>query len=395
MKRARLTLFLAGLAPTVGVRLSLTELHARTAVTTSRRGAITCLASGPCPFSLPPCPFGSSSTSDAPTGSATAPPPPPSAFEAATALEQRVQEALGVDTPLVCSALSLAIESVLTATSEELGQLSVVFNASSSLGLATRGELDSVRVRAAGWSSGGLRASEIAIDASDIRLVPLNPLAPLAQQLPNLARPAELGFSLRFSQDDLNRSPVLFALLQELLRELLRSGISAAMGEVLPRDSSLKIDLTRVEALQEGRVVLQADAEATAADGSVRTLQGMRVRTFVRLSGGMVLLDSPELVSSFEGFGAKIELGLPFLRGAGIPVPEPLRLSSLVVDNGGVAIEGTVDLQPIDYADLASALSDLQEAAQNTPQAVPADPGVVDVRGTDSGGLNLRRIESS
>jgi len=306
-----------------------------------------------------------------------------------------VQEALGVDTPLVCSALSLAIESVLTATSEELGQLSVVFNASSSLGLATRGELDSVRVRAAGWSSGGLRASEIAIDASDIRLVPLNPLAPLAQQLPNLARPAELGFSLRFSQDDLNRSPVLFALLQELLRELLRSGISAAMGEVLPRDSSLKIDLTRVEALQEGRVVLQADAEATAADGSVRTLQGMRVRTFVRLSGGMVLLDSPELVSSFEGFGAKIELGLPFLRGAGIPVPEPLRLSSLVVDNGGVAIEGTVDLQPIDYADLASALSDLQEAAQNTPQAVPADPGVVDVRGTDSGGLNLRRIESS
>jgi len=395
MKRARLTLFLAGLAPTVGVRLSLTELHARTAVTTSRRGAITCSASGPCPFSLPPCPFGSSSTSDAPTGSATAPPPPPSAFEAATALEQRVQEALGVDTPLVCSALSLAIESVLTATSEELGQLSVVFNASSSLGLATRGELDSVRVRAAGWSSGGLRASEIAIDASDIRLVPLNPLAPLAQQLPNLARPAELGFSLRFSQDDLNRSPVLFALLQELLRELLRSGISAAMGEVLPRDSSLKIDLTRVEALQEGRVVLQADAEATAADGSVRTLQGMRVRTFVRLSGGMVLLDSPELVSSFEGFGAKIELGLPFLRGAGIPVPEPLRLSSLVVDNGGVAIEGTVDLQPIDYADLASALSDLQEAAQNTPQAVPADPGVVDVRGTDSGGLNLRRIESS
>lgn len=141
--------------------------------------------------------------------------------------------------------------------------------------------------------------------------------------------------------------------------------------------------------------MLQADAEATAADGSVRTLQGMRVRTFVRLSGGMVLLDSPELVSSFEGFGAKIELGLPFLRGAGIPVPEPLRLSSLVVDNGGVAIEGTVDLQPIDYADLASALSDLQEAAQNTPQAVPADPGVVDVRGTDSGGLNLRRIESS
>lgn len=293
-----------------------------------------------------------------------------------------MQEALGVDTPLVCSALSLAIESVLTATADELGSLSVVFNASSSLGLATQGELESVRVRAAGWSSGGLRASEIAIDASDIKLVPLNPLNPMSQQLPNLARPAELAFSVRFSQDDLNRSPVLFALLQELLRELLRSGISAAMGEVLPRDSSLKIDLTRVEALQEGRVVLQADAEATAADGSVRSLQGMRVRTYVRLSQGMILLVSPELVSSFEGFGAKLELGLPFLRGAGIPVPEPLRLSSLVIDNGGVAIRGTVDLQPIDYADLASALQDLQAAAQN-PQAVPSEPGVVDVQSTD------------
>ena len=303
----------------------------------------------------------------------------------------------------------------------------------SSLGLATKGELESVRVRAAGWSSGGLRASEIAIDASDIKLVPLNPLNPMAQQLPNLARPAELAFSLRFSQDDLNRSPVLFALLQELLpnphphhstltftlsltptfhpnphpnpnllqellRELLRSGISAAMGEVLPADSSLKIDLTRVEALQEGRVVLQADAEATAADGSVRTLQGMRVRTFVRLSGGggtqqQINLDSPELVSSFQGFGAKIELGLPFMRGAAIPVPKPLRLRSLVVDNGGIAVEGLVDLQPIDYADLASALQELQDAAQNTPQAVSTDPGVVDVRGTESGGPQFRRIE--
>lgn len=312
-----------------------------------------------------------------------------------------MQEALGVDTPLVCSALSLAIESVLTATADELGSLSVVFNASSSLGLATKGELDSVRVRAAGWSSGGLRASEIAIDASDIKLVPLEPLNPMSQQLPNLAQPAELAFSVRFSQDDLNRSPVLFALLQELLRELLRSGISAAMGEVLPADSSLKIDLTRVEALQEGRVVLQADAEATAADGSVRTLQGMRVRTFVRLSGGgatqqQIFLDRPELVSSFEGFGAKVELGLPFLRGAAIPVPKPLRLRSLVVDNGGIGVEGLVELQPIDYADLASALQELQDAAQNTPQAVPTEPapeGVVDVRGTESGGPQLRRLE--
>eukprot|EP00908_Phaeocystis_cordata_P020345 Transcript_32011.p1 GENE.Transcript_32011~~Transcript_32011.p1 ORF type:complete len:383 (-),score=124.97 Transcript_32011:202-1350(-) len=353
----------------------------------SRRGAVLCSANQ-CPLTgleLPPCPFSSDSGTAADSSSTG----PPSAFDAATALERRVQDALGVDVPLVCSALSVALESVLAATADELGSLSVTFNASSTLGLATRGELDSVRVRVNGWSSGGLRASEVEIDGSDLRLVPINPLA---QQLPNLARPAELTFRTRFSQDDLNRSPVLFALLQELLRELLRSGISAAIGEVLPRDSSLRFDLTRVEALQEGRVVLQADAEATAADGTRTTLQGLRVRTFVRLSQGMILLVSPELVSSFEGFGAKVELGLPFLRGAGIPVPEPLRLRSLLVDNGGIDVRGSVVLQPIDYADLASALSDLQEAAQSTPQAVSADPDVVDVAGSeDTEGYGLMR----
>ena len=221
----RSALLLACLTPTGSLRCAVTELRAK--AVPGRRSAVTCSALPDCPFKLPPCPFGSSSSSssDAPADSATgpAPPPPPTAFEAATALEKRVQEALGVDTPLVCSALSLAIESVLTATADELGSLSVVFNASSSLGLATKGELDSVRVRAAGWSSGGLRASEIAIDASDIKLVPLEPLNPMSQQLPNLAQPAELAFSVRFSQDDLNRSPVLFALLQELTLTPIRT----------------------------------------------------------------------------------------------------------------------------------------------------------------------------
>ena len=55
-------------------------------------------------------------------------------------------------------------------------------------------------------------------------------------------------------------------------------------------------------------------------------------------------------------------------------------------------MRGSVVLQPIDYADLASALSDLQEAAQSTPQAVPADPDVVDVAGSeDTEGYGLMR----
>ena len=279
-----------------------TRHSTRVATSTVRCAATTC----PLGLELPECPvFGGRTSSLNDTATATATP-----FDAATALERRVQVALGTSTPLVCEALSAATDTVLRAASEELGSLSVAFNASSSLGLLARGELDSLSIRAAGLSSGGVRVSTLALDAADVRLVPLNPLE--QQLLPNLARPTELQFSLRFSQDDLNRSPVVFAAIQELLREVLRSGISAAIGEVLPREyENIRFDLRRVESLQRGRVVLQADAEATGADGTRTRLEGMRVRTSIRLDrlSNMVLLDSPELISSFEGFGAKIELG--------------------------------------------------------------------------------------
>tara|TARA_B110001452_G_scaffold264495_1_gene267586 strand:- start:195 stop:1349 length:1155 start_codon:yes stop_codon:yes gene_type:complete len=366
-------------APALSLRVStprVTTRHStRVATSTVRCAATTC----PLGLELPECPvFGGRTSSLNDTATATATP-----FDAATALERRVQVALGTSTPLVCEALSAATDTVLRAASEELGSLSVAFNASSSLGLLARGELDSLSIRAAGLSSGGVRVSTLALDAADVRLVPLNPLE--QQLLPNLARPTELQFSLRFSQDDLNRSPVVFAAIQELLREVLRSGISAAIGEVLPREyENIRFDLRRVESLQRGRVVLQADAEATGADGTRTRLEGMRVRTSIRLDrlSNMVLLDSPELISSFEGFGAKIELGLPFLRGAGIPLPEPLRLSSIVVDDGAVDVAGAVALQPINYADIAAYLDELQRAAQaTTPQAVP----------TESNGLAVRR----
>ena len=364
------SLLLGIVTPALSLRAAPPHLSARTA---TRRATVRCAAAA-CPFGLqlPECPlFGRDATTTNDTATAT----PPSAFEAATALERRVQTALGTSTPLVCEALTVATETVLRAASEELGSLSVTFNASSSLGLLARGELDSFSVRAAGLSSGGLRATALSLDAANVRLVPLNPLE--QQLLPNLAQSAELQFSIRFSQDDLNRSPVIFAAIQELLRELLRSGISAAIGEVLPREyESLVFDLRRVEALQRGRVVLEADAAATQTDGTVTRLQGLRVRTSVRLDkvSNMVLLDSPELISSFEGFGAKIELGLPFLRGAGIPLPEPLRLSSIVVDNGGIDVAGAVVLQPINYADIATYLDELQRAAQaTTPQAVATE----------------------
>lgn len=169
---------------------------------------------------------------------------------------------------------------------------------------------------------------------------PGNPLV-LPPRLPNLASPATIGFELRFTQDDINKSPVLFNALQELLRELIRSGISSAIGAALPRDSeSLQINLVRVEALEANRIVLVADAEATQSDGNRVQLRGMRVRTAPRASAGqrLVLLDRPELMSSFEGFGAKLEVGLPFLRAAGIPLPDAISIDRILVRDGAVQV---------------------------------------------------------
>jgi len=144
-----------------------------------------------------------------------------------------------------------------------------------------------------------------------------------------------------------------------------------------------------VEAPQAGRLVLVADAEATQADGSVLRLNGMRVRTRPRASVGasLIVLDSPELVSSFEGFGAKVELGLPFLRAAGVPLPPDVSITRLHVDDGAVSIEGTFTLRPIDYDALLAianaAAQELQQtSASGAQQRRPPEAVAVDVEVT-------------
>ena len=168
---------------------------------------------------------------------------------------------------------------------------------------------------------------------------------------------------------DINNSPVALAALQEVLRELVRSGVSAAIGEALPRDrSALQINLVSVEAPQKGRLVLVADAEVTQSDGRIVRLSGMRVRTTPKADGSLLVLDRPELVSSFEGFGAKLEVGLPFLRAAGIPLPDDLKLTGLRVDDGAILCDGELTLRPIDYDELLSIATAAAASAQQQQQ---------------------------
>ncbi|KAL3918836.1 MAG: hypothetical protein SGPRY_005858 [Prymnesium sp.] len=327
-----------------------------------------------CP--LPPCPFnndeksgGKSNATDKADGTGS---PADAITRAAESLERSIQDTLSTSEPLACTAAEVAIESAFRVACEELASCNVTVKSGSSLRLL-QGELDF---------------------ASDVTIDPGNPLV-LPPRLPNLASPATIGFELRFTQDDINKSPVLFNALQELLRELIRSGISSAIGAALPRDSeSLQINLVRVEALEANRIVLVADAEATQSDGNRVQLRGMRVRTAPRASAGqrLVLLDRPELMSSFEGFGAKLEVGLPFLRAAGIPLPDAISIDRILVRDGAVQVSQVaatagfatqiraercvVPVKPIDYEDLARSLQRLQDEVQ---QAASQQPVTVDV----------------
>ena len=135
--------------------------------------------------------------------------------------------------PLACQAAEAAVDTIVRTTAEELGSLAVSFNASSSSGLLLRGELLSARVEATAIAAAGLRASSLTLSSDGVDFVVPNAFASTP---PNLKAPATVGFSVRCTQDDINRSPVIFGALQEILREVVRTGVSAAIGEALPRD---------------------------------------------------------------------------------------------------------------------------------------------------------------
>jgi len=299
------------------------------------------------------------------------------ATQAADTLERSLQSTLGASKPFACSSAEIALETILRIACEELASCEATVDASSSARLL-RGELRLARLSASGLSLAGLRLSTLELNAEDVVIDPGSFLAN-PPRLPNLVAPVTARFGVRLAQDDINRSPILFSAIQELLREVLRTGVSAAIGETLPRDaSSLKINLVRVESLAAGRIVLVADADALKEDGTTLELRGMRVRTTPRASAGqrLILLDKPELVSSFEGFGAKVEVGLPFLRAAGIPLPDAVSIDRITVEDGAMQVDGTVRLQPIDYQELARSTQRLREELQD---AAAQQPVTVDV----------------
>lgn len=203
---------------------------------------------------LPPCPlFGEkapSPSSPSSPSSPRTPSPPPPAEALALSLERSAQQVLGIQGTIAAVAAEAAIETGLRLICDELGSLQVDVAAESSwqmLALPQKpGSVDSASISATGVSAAGLRAAACSLSFPRGLSVMLgNPLA-TPPTLPNLAEATEASFSVRLSQDDLTRSPILFASLEALLRELIRTGASSAIGRSLPADSSaLQIQVGR------------------------------------------------------------------------------------------------------------------------------------------------------
>jgi len=239
------------------------------------------------------CPLTGGSASPPSASGASPPSPAPSLNSFLDQAEDFIIAQAGLpNKPLACQAAEAAIDTIARSASQELGSLTVSVNATSSRSLVLGGELLAARVEASGVAASGLRASSLTLESSGIDFVVP---APLSTTPPNLKAPASVDYSVRLTQDDINRSPIIFGALQEILRELVRSGVSAAIGEALPRDrSNLVINLINVEPPLDGRLVLVADAEAKQSDGSIVGLKGMRVRCTPRVSleaGNLLVLD--------------------------------------------------------------------------------------------------------
>jgi len=305
------------------------------------------------------------------------------ALQALDDAEQAFLQQAGIEQPLACTAAETAIKTLLRGACDELGGLTVKVKALSSAELVLRGQLMSATATASGVVAAGLRISSVQLSSDGVDIDIGNVLT---SRPPNLRRAAEVGFSCRLTEDDLNRSPIVFAALQELLRELLRTGVSAAIGGYLP-EGRVEFTLKSVETTSGGggQLILVADAEGTQADGRLLRLQGMRVQvTPMASDAGLLILDSPKLLSTFEGFGAKVEVGLPFLRAAGVPLPRDVTLRALTVDSAGLTIEGAYIVKPLDYdallydvqaavATAAAAQSAERRAQGSTPDVVSVD----------------------
>ena len=86
----------------------------------------------------------------------------------------------------------------------------------------------------------------------------------------------------------------------------------------------------------------------------------------------------------------RLEVGLPFLRGAGIPLPAGLTLEQLAVLDGAVTARGSVTLEPLDYSALLEQAQQIQAdfAAPAATSATVDTEGVVEEpAGTSQGSL--------
>lgn len=234
--------------------------------------------------------------------------------------------------------MKLLIKSLCTISDD----LSVDIDASSNVALLT-GNLNSVSVSASRICFNGFAVSAgAALYTDQISIQPPPAGAPLASS-PRLAQPFSISVRANLTEADLNREGPIRDAMQALLRQILATGLSGAVGRALPPEiGAIECVLDRVELSDAPAQRRQWPRAQQALNHPTNAGGKLILRTHASLSSGRVIRFAVRTGLCTEANGNIVKLSDPELMWRNISVP------MITIDTIGVKLEDSTKLTHVE-----------------------------------------------
>lgn len=260
--------------------------------------------------------------------------------------------------------------------------LQVDIDASSNLAVLT-GNLNAVSVSTSRICFNGFAVSGgAALYTDEITIDPPAPGAGLASP-PRLAKPFSVSVRAKLTQADLNRPGPVRDAVEALLRQILATGLSGAVGRTLPPEiGGIHCTLDRVELSDAprqrrnqarvgwrnshprqagGKLVLRAYAELNS--GHVIRF-AVRAGLCTEANGNIIKLSDPELM------WRNLSVPMITIGSIGIKLEDTTRLTHVEIDKGVLSGDGIMVISPPPDASRQMQPSNGKTRAANAPDAV-------------------------
>lgn len=249
--------------------------------------------------------------------------------------------------------LRLLIKTMCTTADD----LQVDIDASSNLALLS-GELNAVSVTASRICFNGYAVSGGAAVYTDQVSISTTYPGTLIAALPRLTKPFSVSVQAAFTENDLNREGPVRDALQALLRQIIATGLSGAVGRALPVDiGGVTCELDSVELSDAeterktsrlawslkhpheagGKIILHA--HATLSSGRMFRFSVRTGLCFVD-EGTIVKLSAPELI------WRNISVPMVTIDTIGVKLDDATKLTALEIDKGKLSADGIFVMLP-------------------------------------------------